>query len=464
MIFDSPKSPSFKKDRRGWNKAWEHDLALLYGSSVDFAQTRGQPLPSLFQLARARGTIPEDHITDKSAMHLQEIKRYICALQRKLTCKAAKSFAEDDFEAKWVACSALEREELILEGLVRTCEIAPEYEDQRRWAPELVLDRLNHASGRGYIDLLKTLLLQNPDNLVEFNSVPNLVYDQITAIGDNPSLGVVVYKKQLDTDRIHILTKVVWNILLAFYGESEEIVHVKSQQRGRDDKRHLKKILEHPGLDAETQAMIKARVQESSKLWQRSERCCASCGLTADRAGVSSLSACQRCKAIGRVVFYCSKKCQVENWKNGSPPHKTICGDKNAMIDAVLAPSARKSVPAGKENSEFGHPRRGYIRSPALLHQLDNLKKEPETDYVFIQPAPLCDFTIKITKPNVRELFRACLKRAACEHAPREVYQMFLLLKSAAISSPEYGIEGLKKQFFKEYGYDIDVLKAEYDP
>jgi hypothetical protein len=59
------------------------------------------------------------------------------------------------------------------------------------------LNRLNHGSGRGFIDLVKKPTFQDFDNIpTEFLTVPSAVYDQISAVPDaNPHPGCLIAKK-----------------------------------------------------------------------------------------------------------------------------------------------------------------------------------------------------------------------------------------------------------------------------
>jgi hypothetical protein len=82
----------------------------------------------------------------------------------------------------------------------------------------LTLKRLNHGSGKGFLELLKKLTLQDLDTVpTEFRTVPNTVYDKLTGITNTkPHPGLVIAKKACDSGRTYLLTMVVWNVLLAF--------------------------------------------------------------------------------------------------------------------------------------------------------------------------------------------------------------------------------------------------------
>ncbi|KAJ7440771.1 hypothetical protein B0H11DRAFT_1827672 [Mycena galericulata] len=454
---DSPKSPPFSEDRRGWNAAWESDLVTIFGSGVEISVPNRRPIPSVIS------GLPKEYydmmLSDGNVSILQSMKSQICVLQRDLTRKASKRFAEDDFEAHWTTrCSVKEREDFILEGLVRACLASPDFESHRKWCPELTLKRLNHESGKGFIELLKKLTHQDLDKVPnDYKTVPNAVYDKISSVeGPNPHPGCVMAKKGCDNGRTYLLTMVVWNILLAFYGEYENYGLDKGQREDPDELKRLKKLFGH-----EVDVKSVAKETAANRQLPQAGRHCTSCRLPAEKAGVETLSACQRCKAVGRLVFYCSKNCQTTDWKTGEPPHKTICGKKGAIAEAFLSPSTPDAVPADDDDEDFPPPSPGYTRSPALLHQLKLLKENPQMDYVLVRPHPHPDHGVILQDATGGMFFKLCMRRAVCDHAPRQVLSMFSMLEPTARNAPGFGVAKLKSQLLKEYGVDVDAVKAE---
>ncbi|KAJ7618279.1 hypothetical protein DFH06DRAFT_1012130 [Mycena polygramma] len=441
----------------GWNSAWERDLATIYGSGIEITSASRRPVPSII------ADLPTQYynmmLADTNVLSLQTQTKQVCVLQRDLTRKSARKFAEDDFEAHWTTrCSVKERENFILEGLVRTCEASPDFEDHRKWCPELTLKRLNRDSGKGFIDLLNKLTLQDVDKVPDdFRTVPNAVYDKINKLPANPHPGLTIAKKSCDAQRLMFLTMAVWNTLLAFYGETETIGLVKGQRDDREELKRIQKTLPD-NID------LKRLASETAANRRDAERNCTACGLTASRAGTATLSACQRCKVIDRLVFYCSKECQTKDWKTGRPPHKSICGKKGAITDAYLTDEYLASNPPAVDDDDFfGAPEPGYVRSPALLHQLSLLKENPQVDYVLVRPAPHPDHGVVLQASEGSLFFKIMLKRAACGHAPREVLRMFQQLSPTAREARGVGVAGLKAQLLKEFGVDVDKAAAQFD-
>ncbi|KAJ7934817.1 hypothetical protein B0H13DRAFT_1854815 [Mycena leptocephala] len=429
---DSPKSPSFTKDRR------EVDILYRGGSAVPDL-TAGLPTEYYDMM-----------LADAHVLNLQTITKQICILQRDLTRKASERFAEDDFESHWMRrTSAEEREDFILEGFVRSC-LPPAFEEQRKWCPELTLKRLNCGSGQGFLDLLQNLTFTDLDKVPNyFRTVPNAVHDRIHAFGDaNSHPGRALAKKASESRRTYLLTMVVWNTLLAFYNESEEFNLGKGVRKDPEELKRLKQLF---GNVVDTRGI--SREMAASRLL--GERQCTSCGLSAAKAGVQALAACKRCKAIDRLILYCSKQCQTADWKEGHPPHKTDCGKEGEIVRSLLNTVPEATV---DEDDIFPPPNPGYTRSPALLYQLKCLRENREVDYLLIEPEPLPDHGVMVPGALDRAFFRKCVHRAVCDHSPHEGLLMFRQLEAIAREVPEFGVARLKKQLLKEYGVDLNAM------
>ncbi|KAF9066789.1 hypothetical protein BDP27DRAFT_1423547 [Rhodocollybia butyracea] len=449
--------PSWKEDRVAWNKHWEREHDALYGSDPSFTVKKYQ------KIIKLQDDLPDAFFTAQvqdSLLHSAHVKQdQLCKLQRDLSREVSKRYAEDDFVDRWTnVCSKSEREKWILEGLFRTCEASPDFEDHRQFCPELTMNRLNAQSGRGFLDLMQKLTLQDIDTIPnDFQKVPNPVWEAMNDGHDDSKKKV--YARLMDLQRTTFLTFFVWNTLLAFFGGQEEYGLMKGGKSGVS--RELKDSLRE---DEDLTKLLKNSQKEVKANNALAERGCRACGLTAERAGVRVLLACQKCKA----VYYCNKQCQVQDWKNGRPPHRTTCGNTAALKDAILAPGSQsnkgKSKAAAQSNGDsadddkrfWKEPKPGYIRSPALLHQLKFLEENPDMDYVFVRPEPHPDHGVKIPHPMGKMLFILQRNRAISEFSPVAVVQMYKMLLPAAENAPGIGKVGLKKQLMREYNVDID--------
>ncbi|KAJ7622340.1 hypothetical protein FB45DRAFT_1032010 [Roridomyces roridus] len=444
---DRIQSPSWEEDRRAWNAARELELARYYGSAIEISYTGPQPILSLAKMASIAGT----KVFESNVIQLQSKTASICSLQYNLTREWSKHVAVDDFENRWMAQSGHQREELILEGLVRLFQnnLDPL---GKNLCPELTLARLNHRSGKGFIDLVGKLTLQDVSKVpTVFRTVPNDVYEVLHDAGDLPLPAVLWVKQDHDADRTHCLTMVAWHILLAFYGESQTFGLSKGPRPEREQLEHFRESLRISGAPVDAESIInKVRAIRAS-----AQRSCHSCRLVEQSDMGPITSACQGCKLIGRLVYYCSKQCQATDWKSGNPPHKTICGKKDAILDAFLAappPSHGPTAPTGDDR--FGPAAAGYTRSPALLHQLALLQQNPRAEYVFMKPHSLQFFAAVMPHGTPGDLFKNAMRRAVCQHSPADVVVMYCLLQKTARVAPGIGVENLRDQLLKEYGVD----------
>ncbi|KAJ7920975.1 hypothetical protein B0H13DRAFT_2318880 [Mycena leptocephala] len=167
------------------------------------------------------------------------------------------------------------------------------------------------------------------------------------------------------------------------------------------------------------------------------------------------MTRCQRCKAIDRLIFYCSQSDRLPTGR-----------------EAILRikPSAAMRV----QSSSLCSPRRlrqQWTRTtsslrliPATLYQLKRLRENSGVDYLLIEPEPLPDHGVVVPDALGRAFFRHCVHRAVCDHLPREVLMMFQQLEPTASGVPGFGLARLKKQLLKEYGVDVDHLPEPVSP
>ncbi|KAJ7607714.1 hypothetical protein FB45DRAFT_1040098 [Roridomyces roridus] len=348
----SPKMPAFtgtESARRDWNAAWEDDISTLFGSDIEISHTGFYP-PSFIDPTKREA--PFDILLDSETSATK--------MQNNFSVEFTQRCAWDDFEGNWMDKSPQEREEAILEGLWRTCD-SEFLESGKKWCPELTLERLNRDSGQGFLDLLRQLCLQDlPRIPTDFKTVPNAVYEKVTAVkGEPPHPGAVLLKRYGDLERSFCLTAISFEIMRVFCGSALEWIKVKRRRDNQADLDRAKELL-YGRVDVET------LFGETPRKDPKSVYVCSSCGLSAEAAGYAKLSVCGPCRQINRFVYYCSK-----NWKHGTPPHKHICGKKKcALAEALLA--ALQSEPAAAQDESandgfFGPPEPGYTRSPALL-------------------------------------------------------------------------------------------------
>jgi len=171
------------------------------------------------------------------------------------------------------------------------------------------------------------------------------------------------------------------------------------------------------------------------------------------------LKMCGACAAIGRTIRYCSRECQVDDWKKGSTSHcahKLICGkplSDYSSLDVLLTAEVIVKVPL---------PDRGFKRSPALLHLISFLERPDTIDYVFIYPPEeekLVIFPPFAGLGTDRDMFLAMRQRALRNGDPSSVKTMYHLLRPWAelLAYPDFK---LKKQLRDEYNVDVDRVNS----
>jgi len=302
--------PSYREDRIAWNLAWEREHDALYGRDQTFSLKPGKQIVDMFK------NIPlDDMLNDASLQFNLQFHHQICILQRDLTQKVSSRFGQHDFENRWMQkCTPKEREKWVLEGLVRTCEANPDFESFRRFCPEITIARMDFKSGKGFLDLVQGLILDDAEKVPEdIRKVPNPIWDAMNGGNSkNATPKQELLQRANDTYRTAFLTMFVWNTLLAFvqlsfspqrlcadihlqYGESQEYGVLKTSD---NESRKLREYFR--GKDSN-------QVKVYRDAFKNAHRGCTACGKTPEHAGVSKLQRCTKCMKIGRDVYYCSK-------------------------------------------------------------------------------------------------------------------------------------------------------------
>lgn len=100
-------------------------------------------------------------------------------------------------------------------------------------------------------------------------------------------------------------TLVVWNVLLSFYGLSEEVVNVKTS--AKSNSKAARDLVKALGDKSMTKEKVRAIVKETKQLQkEKGHWVCAYCNKFEPQVS-ETLKACGKCKAIGRNVMYCNQ-------------------------------------------------------------------------------------------------------------------------------------------------------------
>jgi len=191
---------------------------------------------------------------------------------------------------------------------------------------------------------------------------------------------------------------------------------------------------------------------------------CESClRAQSDLEGVSFLCCAVCKKTLDRRVFYCSKQCQIEDWR---PRHKQICGKLLTVEDAeatAVPPhtSAHSTTFLSAPNPAdiIGPATNGFKRSPALTWQINylNASSSHGIDYVLLdnsgQPIPF-----RLEHPELKAIFRRFRNKAFTTGDINTVVGIARLI--ANNPSDLFGISDLSRkdvlrQLTKEFGFDV---------
>lgn len=433
--------PDIRVDRKGWEDSWtkdlEHKIRVVSKYVGKGSIGSGSPgsVPGLSRELYAELN------TDDHLLHLEREERAICRLQMTMAKEVCRRITEEDFEARWRAISPAKREEVVLEGLFRAfTQTASDMEMRRGWCPETTLKNLTSSQGETYLRLLKQLMpadLAVP--LTEPILVSHPILDRMGAPTPSELLipGGKLFYRDFHINRSFCITMVVWYVFLAFHGLSVEYIPSKPS-------RESTKFSPGPNLEI-AHDFMKKEAERYKQQRQTAPNGCWNCFQPVQR-----LLTCSKCLSMGRKVFYCSRECQKDDWKNGKPkPHKMICG-KPLSEDGLSGPPDSQNKDCAtwvpKADPSFKRP-------PALLHQINELKTAKRLDYLVINR----------TKPNIgicfakdsneKQLFLVHRNRAFKTGNTQSVRALYTMICTGPYSEKfDVSHASFRKQLEAEYG------------
>ncbi|KAH8093893.1 hypothetical protein BXZ70DRAFT_1010221 [Cristinia sonorae] len=463
----SKTRPDKYTDRALWNESWEKDMKI-------YETFRDKGIPDL----SLGGSSPS-----LKSSNLDELCRDLLTLQSDVRRKAITRLATDQFAEKWADLPAEKRMDHILEALFRTCTASPDFEDFRKWCPDMTVEGLGRDPG-SYMDLLGVLTDGVDGQLTVF---PHPVVDAILERLRQRSPNAEVFLEMLRLGRTNFVTMVLWRVYLSFH-DLDEFLRLKvtgSKKSVKETARNIQSSLKTPQQKKDFRRIRRSILEGGNICW--------GCGNDERllKAG-TTLLACSGCKKIDQRVLYCSRECQKNDWKVGvanNSPHKQVCGKPwaaDSENSAPRAPLAAPRAPGAPQNTFMPNisPRRQPItsermvvpqiippadpefrRSPALQYQIRLLTKKPDVfpDYTLVMDHPKPDMGISVPDPQVATYFICARTRAFRNGDPASVHTMFTMLKRAAamLAPPTYS---LKKQLEKEFNVDLDQAAGQEWP
>ncbi|KAG8922306.1 hypothetical protein FRC01_014206 [Tulasnella sp. 417] len=407
------------KEPEQWNKEWEAYLKKKF-----------KPLPSYPDLSFL-SEFSAELLGQGMLASVEQQRKELCTLQRDLAGLVAGKREAAHLDSKWLAMSPETREEHILKGNVTSCGAVSDMEERRQWCPETTRSFLQRDGGKGFLDLLNTILDtpngESPSE--ELRTEPILVshpvFDGIWHIGQPCPPGEnaaprEVMQNQVSLSRNFYLSFFLWNTLLNMYGMSQGYVAVKPTTSFNDTMRAIKNL----GDSAKDLGFSK---EDGKKLMQEAKAQYSE----ADRA-----------------------ECQLKDWKHGNPPHKTICGKPYAVPGE--GPTSTP-IQQSSGSNDIPPPDPGFIRSPELVHQLALLQDNPHVTYVLTQPDPKPDHGVALQHSMGKMMFDVMKNRAIRNGDPRAVATMCNMLEESA-AGVGMSKARLMLQFSKEYGIPVSQL------
>ncbi|KZV66952.1 hypothetical protein PENSPDRAFT_755304 [Peniophora sp. CONT] len=448
----SAARPSIDSDPQGWERSWQAELDRTYASHVS-------RLPSILPNFRnvPRSTLAS--ILDENEQQRQALDhKRLVELQDDIRTMCAQKSAEDDFPALWKAAGEEVRFKHYLTAMERVCEI-PDMEKQRRTAPEVSWKVFKAKDGQGYLDVLLQLSREHPPR--QYIYFHQRLVDSCLGISEpwDTSHSYIqdcakFYQRGLAMRRMLFISLIVWNVMLSYYGRAETYVS-QALQRERGLSSDMRAAGKAFGL---SDAEMRATEKETKKTHkEQGHSLCTGCGKYDFQLPEDfKFKSCARCNTIGRTILYCSKECQLSDWKRGDPPHKTICGKPLAETAQQVSQASQGSG----TKTRFPPAEAGFVRSPALLYTLNALEENRELDYVFVRPSHEDnDVGIRASVDNAmgQMFFALTLQRAVTTGDRASVQMLYEALKvSAETPGPgNIGAAALRKQLKNEYGVDV---------
>ncbi|KAJ7600304.1 hypothetical protein C8J56DRAFT_6910 [Mycena floridula] len=430
------KRPDKDTDRLGWNDHLELEISLRYEPFF--------PLHSTFLVE-----CPEISISDMPSMNIElaGLTKQVMQAEGSLIAIAIENLVYGTFEADWKVMDLEKKKELIVEGLYRAA-CAPCGEYSREHCPEMTVKSLI-GEGEGeysFINLLKRIIEHDPTG----NGCVKGIF-----LFDHPCIEEPL--RNIDQTPDTIKAGVHFRLLLrTFYivltlrvldaHHDEPPVHLlvaTSQITGNYPKKTAEKLDEQL---KETDILVDDSPVKEKKASIYKCHCCES--MLGDR---EVLMRCSRCHS----VWYCSKACQVKDWKQ----HKKLCGNQSFDIN-LLNPIAQKPP------QFIGCPNAGpgFVRTPALWRQIGCLAKVDSQgrDYHFDIGPMGRTRSICIIPYHSRMMFLVARRRAMSSGAPTAVYCMFQVLEHFITHyDVNITVELARRQLEKDYDISLEERPVE---
>ncbi|KAK7002194.1 MYND-type domain-containing protein [Favolaschia claudopus] len=449
-----PLACDAQRDPEQWDRVWEARLSILSQRSVLL-----QTLSSEFR-EEVQDT---EWVLDHNLNGYQFLLRQTCEVQRMMSYDALVHLVHDDFEKKWKRAKPHERGKHVLGALAAICSVAKDLNDARAYCPELRSTSLQ-SDGDAFLRLLRSAMLEETTVVPgQPRYVAHSDWDDWTAMQQAliQSEAEKVVLARMMAVRTKLICHILYFTMTTFLGHDPRplVTTLEKRKLPPDYWRLNPNIIESIGYEA---AKADAKANKADFFSRRGqERAVCSyigCGKTAAEGSVK-YPRCGRCfDKMKRQVSYCSRECQLADWKAG---HKAVCGkplDFDTVSQAVEHPLHGV---AATLQSRIGPPQNGFKRPLALTAQIAQLDMAPEIEYILYNADNEVElFTIEDT--FVRERFRqvrdVALTRGDPEHVGKIAHWMCMMYQKGGYDDDDISPDSIADQLGREFGLDVHGL------
>ncbi|KDR67811.1 hypothetical protein GALMADRAFT_146824 [Galerina marginata CBS 339.88] len=420
------------------------------------------------------GTIVEERFNFSSTRHQSNLEEYaglkktLCGLQYRVSAEAVTCLSSRDLRNKWLSASVSVREKHVLIGIAGACAISPNLNKARlSCAKELRVAYLSNT-GETLLDLLDDIA---PYDLSEMPSEPQYInneeWDHVQNVHqdfkddvERVAMGLILVL------RAKLITHALQFIIRSFLGMALPVVPVlkKSHTQGKKQPLVTEKYSKEAHLQAYGKEKYDEMLAESNAAYRERKAnkvgACDHCNKMAKTREVFKM--CSACGKIGREVLYCSKECQVANWKR---EHKPICGKP---LDFEKAAKLATMVPKLNKTPLFPPPEPGFKRPLELLRQMELLSDHPTCEYAVYRSVYENNENIGIMTyphPDAKKIFRHYREKAMTTGDLLSVALIceYILWDFELRGSQDFAREKVIEQLSREYRLTVEGLSQQLE-
>ncbi|KAF9065681.1 hypothetical protein BDP27DRAFT_1331613 [Rhodocollybia butyracea] len=365
-----PTMQEASENPQEWNKQWEK---LIASRKVTPAHVFKQDLESW--------KIENHGLSSQADMYSGHLTSALY-LRLMIAKEALGHFIYTNIAGKWMAATVATRRKHVLVGLSESCSVAINLNNCRIFVGDILTVEHLSTDGHVFLDMLKSLIPPHnevPTTLQEFSGKSWSDFLEKNCATDKAGQIALSEWKVLRTKLIYYVLEYT---MLSFLGLPRPPIRVhRRPDSGRSE-------CEKTVLKMMKMAMGKQRAKESKaadmERLSKQVVMCFNCGRS--QSSGEKFQRCSRCwNAQKRSVTYCSKECQVNDYK---AIHKSICGQILDMETATeTAVSSVSSQLANNITSQIPPPVGGFKPSAALLDHIQLLNQRAREIAIYVQDA-----------------------------------------------------------------------------